>query len=93
MSSSLLHADIFFFVTTVITIVVGIFLTAVIISILSILRTVKRISRQAEKGVDAIAESLEETKDSIRDDGLAATAARAFFSALHKRSKKKKADK
>lgn len=80
--------DIFFFVTTIAVIVVGIVITVAIIYIIKILRDVKYISKKAKAETDNLAQDLQELRANVKQQGFKAKHALNFFSKFLKRHKK-----
>ena len=66
---SLIHADIFFFVTTIIAILIGIFIIAVLVYIIRILRDVKKVSKTVKEGTEVIAEDLKNFQGVLKEEG------------------------
>jgi hypothetical protein len=64
---SIIHADIFFFVSTITTIVLGIVLTIVLIYLATILADIKEISRIARKESVDIVEDIQNIRGEVYD--------------------------
>lgn len=94
--ATLIHADIFFFITTIVTIVLGILFAVVIFYIILILRDLRHISELARKGGEKLAGDLDELRETAKEEGLKIKTIFDFFLALfirrakHKMSGKKK---
>ena len=69
MDNSILKSDIFFFVTTVVTAVVGALLVIGLFYVLRILHIVKNITKKAEAGANTVVEGLSEAKSAMQEDG------------------------
>ena len=63
---SFIHADIFFFITTMAVIVVGIVLTIALIYIVVILNTIRNISEMVRSESGLIAEDVHDIRNKIR---------------------------
>lgn len=87
MNDSLLKSDIFFFVATVALVIITILLAAGLLYILTILKTIKKISRTAQAGTETIVESITEAKDSLKRDGLASPFFTKVFRKFYKKRK------
>lgn len=87
MEHSLLKSDVFFFVATIALILITLLMTVGLLYILSILRTIREISKAAKVGAEAVVESLQEVKNNF-----SSASSTAFFTSLFKKfySKKKK---
>ena len=63
---SLIHADIFFFITTIITIVLGILFSIVLVYIIKILIDIREISRIARIETIDMAEDIHSIRNEVR---------------------------
>ena len=92
---SFIHADIFFFITTIVVILVGIFLVAVLIYIIRILRDVKKVSKTVKEGTEAIAGDIKDFQSTLREEGGQMRGLFKFLTGFFKKSirKTKKAKK
>src|SRR6185295_8910386 len=68
--STLIHADIFFFVTTIAVVLIAGFFIVAIIYIVSILNDIHYISGVVRKETDLLAEDLEEIRDKMKREGI-----------------------
>ena len=75
----LIHADIFFFVTTIVVGVLGIFLIIAGVYGVLILNDLKYISKKLKKGSDEIMEDFEALRSEIKEKGSALKHAKSFF--------------
>ncbi|MEI6420346.1 MAG: hypothetical protein WCO30_01810 [bacterium] len=66
---TLIHADIFFFVTTVIVLAVGIILGVALVYIIRILRDVKKVSGKVKEGAAALSGDLNDLRENLRENG------------------------
>lgn len=67
---SLIHADIFFFITTIIVIILGIFFAIILFYIAKILADIREISRIARDGSADIAEDIKLIRKEVNDELL-----------------------
>ena len=67
--SSLIHADIFFLITTIVVIVVGILLAFVLLKLAGILKNVKDISDEAKEEAARIVTDVADLRQEIREHG------------------------
>lgn len=74
--STLIHADIFFFVTTIAVVLIGLLFIVVIIYVVRILNDMRYISGVVRKETDILAEDLEGFRDKVKSEGFAPS----FFS-------------
>lgn len=65
---SLIHADIFFFITTIIAIILGILLAVVLSYIIKILADIKEISNIARVETTDMAEDIHNIRDEVRSE-------------------------
>ena len=68
--NDILHANIFFFVTTVVVAVLGILAIVALYYILGILKNIRDISNRAEKGSEILAGDLEHFRENIKEEGM-----------------------
>lgn len=69
MDSSFIKADIFFAVTTAAVIILTGLAVAILVYIISIVRTIKKISTTAKRGAESVVEGITEAKESMSRDG------------------------
>lgn len=91
MDNSILKSDIFFFVATIVTAVVGTLIAVGIFYVLRILHLVKSIAQKAEKGASTVVEGLSEAKTAMQEDGYIVSNLFDIFKkvALHKKKRAK----
>ncbi len=91
--NTLVHADIFFFVTTVVVVVVGIALTIALIYLATVLSDVKKITKQVREEEILFREDIKDLRDDIKKEGFRAERfwmfVRNLFKKISSRSKKK----
>ncbi len=86
----LIHADIFFLVTTIVTIIIGLALLIAIVYLIQILRDLKHISRKIkEEGEEAI-EDFRQWRTEVRTEGFNFSHFFTFFRKLLKKNKSRK---
>lgn len=67
---TLIHADIFFFVTTIVVIMVGLLFIVALIYLIKILYSVKRIAEEVRDETILFREDVHELRDSIKREGF-----------------------
>lgn len=87
---TLYHADIFFFITAIAVIVVGIVLAVVGMYFILILRDLRAIVALGKRESELIAQDVKDLRDTVRKDGAQARQVFGFFSKLLKKNKKVK---
>ncbi|HVN26812.1 MAG TPA: hypothetical protein VMT99_04170 [Candidatus Paceibacterota bacterium] len=83
--SELIHADIFFFVTTIVVIVVGATLTVALIYLSRVLSDVKVITEQVREETVLVRTDVKDLRDGIRREGFRIERFLAFFKSIAKR--------
>jgi hypothetical protein len=68
--NDILHANIFFFITSIVVVVLGILAIVGLYYILSILKNIRDITRRAERGSEILAADLEDFRENIREEGM-----------------------
>lgn len=68
--NNLIHADIFFFITTIIAVILGILFIFVLYYVISILRKFKQIAEKIKQESDNVAEDIENLRAKMKEDGL-----------------------
>lgn len=76
---TLVHADIFFFVTTIAVVVVAAVFTIALIYLVKILNDVKHISRQVKEETVLFREDLKGLREDVRRDGFKLTSMLSFL--------------
>lgn len=77
--NELLHADIFFFVTTIAVILIAVGVIVALYYVIKILRNVSSVSDRLEEGSKAIEEDLHDLRIRVKAGGISLALARAFF--------------
>lgn len=90
--NTLIHADIFFFVTTVVVIVVGIAFTVALIYLTKVLSDIKEITKQVKEETILFREDVAGLRNDIKKEGFRAEHflmfVKNFFKKTNTRSKK-----
>ncbi|MBP9686591.1 MAG: hypothetical protein KBD66_02210 [Candidatus Doudnabacteria bacterium] len=89
MQESLLKADIFFFVATIAVATLTLLLIIGMLYILSILKTIKQISKTAQLGTATIVEGIQEAKATVSKEGFVPDAIFGIFKKLRAQVKRK----
>ena len=84
---TLIHADIFFFVTTIVVVVVGVALTAVLIYLARVLSDIKKITAQVHEETILFREDLHDLRGEVRRDGFKMAHFMEFLKKLAKRKR------
>ena len=66
---SIIKSDIFFFVTTVITILLAILVAVVLVYLIKILRDAKKITGHIKQEAEAIAKDISSLRETVRQEG------------------------
>ncbi|HUC01744.1 MAG TPA: hypothetical protein VMA75_02465 [Candidatus Paceibacterota bacterium] len=90
---TLIHADIFFFVTTIVVVIVGIALTIALIYLAKVLSDIKDITRQVKEETVLFRNDIKDLRGDIKKEGFRMERFMIFIKNLFKktsaRSKKK----
>jgi hypothetical protein len=68
--NTLIHADIFFFVTTIFVVIIAIVMTIALIYLIKILHDVKTITKQVREETVLFREDIKDVRGTIRRDGF-----------------------
>jgi hypothetical protein len=82
---TLIHADVFFFVTTIAVVIVATVLTIVLLYLVKILRNVKRITEQVHEETVLFREDLHDLRGQVRREGFKLKQLMEFLNRLKKR--------
>jgi len=91
--ATLIHADIFFFVTTIAVVVVAILFVAIIIYVLAILNDLHYISGVVRKETNLLAEDLEDIRERVKREGALSLFMNLFTGLFGGRGKRSKTNK
>jgi hypothetical protein len=86
--STLIHADIFFFVTTIAIVIIAALFIIAILYVVSILKDLRYIFRVVRKETDLLAEDLEGIRDRVKRDGMLASLFALFSGFFTNRAKR-----
>lgn len=86
---SLIQADIFFFVTTIVTIVVGILIAVTLTYLVFVLRDLKHIAHTARTGADILADDVHDLRNELKRKGAKVKSIIDFSKKVYGRRKKK----
>ncbi len=91
--STLIHADIFFFVTTVAVIVVTLLVVVVLIYLIKILRQIRNIAGEIKEETVFVRQDIHEARMQMKSEGFKMKHIIGFFSRLVGRRRTKKSRK
>ncbi len=78
--TTLVHADIFFFVTTIAVIVVAAALTVALVYFIKVLRDVRAVSKAVKEEADLIREDIRAARENVKNEGFRLKHLISFFS-------------
>ena len=84
--NTLIHADIFFFVTTVVVIIVGIALTIALIYLAIVLSDIKEITKQVKEEAILFREDVGQLRGDIKKEGFRVERFMMFLKTLFKKT-------
>lgn len=89
---TLIHADIFFFVTTIAVVVVGIAFTIALVYLIQILSDIKKVTGQVQEEAVLVREDIKTLRAQVKVEGLKLQQLTSFFKHIvkHKVTKAKK---
>ncbi len=85
--STLIHADIFFFVTTIVVVLVGTALTVALIYLSKVLSDVREITKQVKEETILFRGDIAGLRDDVKREGFRLERLMLFFKTLMKRVK------
>jgi len=85
--NTLIHADVFFFVTTIVVVIVGIAFTVVLIYLAKVLSDVKDITRQVKEETILFREDIRGLRGDIKQEGFRVERFLMFVKNLFKTTK------
>ena len=92
--TTLVHADIFFFITTIVTVALGILVAVALWYVVLILRDLRHLSDLARTGGEKLAGDLDGLRAAAKEEGVKIKSIFDFFLSLFvRRSKRKSAKK
>jgi hypothetical protein len=83
---TLIHADIFFFVTTIVVVIVGVALTVALIYLAKILSDVKEITKQVKEETILFREDVKGLRGDIKKEGFRVERLMMFLKNLFKKT-------
>ncbi len=90
---NVIHADIFFFITSIAVIILTLLLVVAGVFIVKILRNIQVFSETLRREGNLLAEDLSDLRERVKKDGVRAFTLARFFSGLFKRHRNYKKDK
>lgn len=90
MMDALIQTDIFFFVTTVVTIVIGIIGAIVLTCLAFLLNDLRQIAKTVRRQADLVATDVDDLRKEIQKEGVKVKSLVNFTQKIYKRSTKKK---
>lgn len=90
---TLIHADIFFFVTTIAVVVVALILTVVLIYLAKILSDIKKITEQVHEETLLFREDLHDFRGQVRREGFKLKHLNDFLARLKRRGKSSRSNR
>jgi hypothetical protein len=86
---TLIHADVFFFVTTIVVVVVGIALTIALIYLAKVLSDIKTITKQVKEETMLFRDDIAELRGDIKKEGFRAERLFMFLRNIFRRTEAK----
>ena len=87
--NNLTQADIFFFIASVGLILVVLFVSAVLIYVVSILNDIKKVFRIVRKGTNYLTEDIDDLKSKAKENGVRPLLLFGFLRSIYKRYRKR----
>lgn len=87
--NELYKSDVFFFITSIAVIVVGILLVILVVYLIKVFRDIKYISGKAKTEADLISQDLSELRQNVKEEGVKIKHLSKFFSNLYNKKSKK----
>ena len=88
--NTLIHADIFFFVTTIWVIIISAIIAVILWNVVYIVRDLRHISRKIREGGDALSGDLHDLHTVLRAEGAKANSIYKYFKHLFVKRKEHK---
>ena len=89
----LIHADVFFFVTTIVVVVLGAIVATLLVYAVSILADLKHISKKIKQGSDDVIEDFRILRERLKSEGFKLVTLGGFFGKFFGKKKKTGATK
>ncbi len=87
---TLIHADIFFFITTIAVVLIALVSTVALVYFIRILKNVLRVSEMVKEETKLVREDLRATRQNMREDGFRLKHLISFFSNLSSKKPRSK---
>jgi hypothetical protein len=87
--NTLIHADIFFFVTTIVVVVIGIALTIALVYLAKVLSDIKIVTQQVKEETILFRDDIAELRGDIKKEGFRAERLFMFFRNIFRRTEAK----
>jgi uncharacterized membrane protein YgaE (UPF0421/DUF939 family) len=87
--NTLIHADVFFFVSTIVFTIIGLGIAIALFYVIKILRTLNDVSKKVKEESDGIIADVHALRGSIKSEGFKMKYAVSFMKALFGRRKAK----
>lgn len=87
--NTLIHADIFFFITSIFVLILIIAFVIALFFIIPILKDMRHLSRVAREGGDKIAGDIDDIRGVVREEGVKVKSISDFFFKLFVKQQKK----
>ena len=68
--NDILHANIFFFITSIVTILLGILVAIALYYVIKILKNLRDITDRAQRGSEVLGHDLEHLRENIKEEGM-----------------------
>lgn len=88
--TTLIHADIFFFITSVVTVVLGVLFAIALFYICLILRDLRHLSGLVREGGEKLSEDMDGLREALKEEGVKIKSIFDFFLSLFIRRHKNK---
>ncbi len=90
---SLIHADVFFFITTVVVVIVGFILSVALVYAVRIFKDVSEISKKVRQETEKVTHDISSLRQAIREEGAKLSHITDFFSSFMKSKKSRRSKK
>ncbi len=87
---SILKADIFFVISTMLSIIIGLIIIIILLYIWRIIRNVKKVSDDMKKTIHGFSSDADAVRMKVKNDGLPLGKIFSFFNSKKKKPRKKK---
>lgn len=87
---TLIYADVFFFITAITVLLVGVALLVGLVYVIRILRDFKDVSARIRDETELITKDIDDLREDIKEEGVKMRHFFKFFSSIYKRKKGRK---